>query len=244
VLHFSSSVIVICPDLLRIVESRGGADKTVLLENVLDFENRAFSEAEIKRTRSEIAGEGKKILLYAGNFQPYQGVELVLKAIARMEDKRARLLLVGDTPEAVSAMRARAEAEGVEDQVFFTGQVPPDRVPLYIAASDALISPRVSGTNTPLKIYSFLKSGKPLVATRLWTHTQVLDDRIAILVDPDPEGLAKGIHQALFSEAGAERAQAARDKAGREYTFDSYRSKLARVLEMATAGARLGSRKP
>ena len=40
---------------------------------------------------------------------------------------------------------------------------------------DVLVSPRSRGTNTPLKIYQYLRSGKPIVATRLLTHTQVLE---------------------------------------------------------------------
>lgn len=235
VLRRSASVIVICPDLLETVTRLGWSKKTVLLENVLDFEGPPLTEAAIREARRKIARGDEKILLYAGNFQPYQGVERLLEAVARIEDPRVRLLLVGDTPDAVADMRDRAAAEGIAEHVHFTGQVPPDQVPLYIAASDALVSPRISGTNTPLKIYSFLKSGKPLVATRLRTHTQVLDDRIAFLVDTDAESMAEGIKSALFSPESADRARAAKEKADREYTFENYRDKLAQVLNMAAA---------
>ena len=53
-------------------------------------------------------------------------------------------------------------------------------------------SPRLAsaGTNTPLKIYSYLRAGKPIVATDLLTHTQVLDREVAILVRPEPGAFA------------------------------------------------------
>ena len=54
-----------------------------------------------------------------------------------------------------------------------------------------LTSPRSKGTNTPLKIYQYLRSGKPIVATRLLTHTQVLDDDTAMLTAPDPQAFAR-----------------------------------------------------
>ena len=56
---------------------------------------------------------------------------------------------------------------------------------------DVLVSPRSRGTNTPLKIYQYLRSGKPIVATRLLTHTQVLSDETAILTGATPRGVCR-----------------------------------------------------
>ncbi len=66
---------------------------------------------------------------------------------------------------------------GLADAVIFTGQRPAEEIPRYLDAATVLVSPRASGTNTPLKIYQYLRSGRPIVATRLRTHTQVLNDR-------------------------------------------------------------------
>jgi len=98
-----------------------------------------------------------------------------------------------------------------------------------------LLSPRMSGTNTPLKIYSYLKSGKPVVATRLWTHTQVLDDRIAVLTEPDAHSFAQGILSLL---ASPEKRRRIADEAGRtaslKYGYGAYCEKLSGVLSAAT----------
>ena len=63
--------------------------------------------------------------------------------------------------------------------------------------------------NTPFKVYTYLASGKPLVATRIPTHTQLLDDTLAFLVEPTPAGLAAGIRDAL-ARAGRGRERAPR----------------------------------
>jgi len=55
-----------------------------------------------------------------------------------------------------------------------------------------LVSPRSSGTNTPLKIYQYLRAGRPIVATRLLTHTQVLSDQTAILTPATAVDFAAG----------------------------------------------------
>ena len=49
------------------------------------------------------------------------------------------------------------------------------------------------GNNPPLKIYDYLRVGKPIVATNINVHTQILNDDIAVLVYPSPEFIAKGI---------------------------------------------------
>jgi glycosyltransferase involved in cell wall biosynthesis len=238
VLKHSAGVIVICPDLLQQVQKAGWGDKAVLLENFLDFETPEISDETVRQQRSAYAREDEKIVLYAGNFQPYQGIPLLLEAASHMTGDPVVFLLVGDTPEAVADMQAKAQELGISEKVRFTGQVAPQRIPLYLRLADALVSPRLSGTNTPLKIYSFLKSGKPLVATNLWTHSQVLDQRIAFLVEPRARDLADGLRRALFTPEGAARAPAARDLADAAYTENRYQEKLTLVLDKARDKAR------
>jgi glycosyltransferase involved in cell wall biosynthesis len=233
VLKRSAAVIVICPDLYNQVQKTGQSEKTVLLENFLDFEFTEISPEELSRKRREFAGPDEKIVLYAGNFQPYQGIPLLLEAASGMREDPVRFLLVGDTPEAVTEMKKKAGELGIADRISFTGQVPPSQVPLYVELSDALVSPRLSGTNTPLKIYSFLRSGKPLIATDLWTHSQVLDQSIAFLVEPKGDSLAAGLRQALFTPEGEVRARRAQEKADAEFTFARYREKLDLILTKA-----------
>jgi len=233
ILKNSQAVIVICPDLLKQVEGMGFGTKAVLLENFIDFEHRTYSSEEIKQKREEYAAEDQKIVLYAGNFQPYQGIPLFLEAASKIKDDRIIYVLVGEREAAIKPMQQRAEELNIADRVIFTGQVPPSQMPLYIGLSDALISPRLSGTNTPLKIYSFLKSGKPVIATRLWTHTQVLNDQISVLVEPDAKNMAQGISFALFNEEAKRRAKAAKAMADRDYTYSRYKEKINLVLAKA-----------
>ena len=238
ILKNSQAVIVICPDLLNQVEREGYAARSVLLENFIDFEPDEYSAVEVQEKRREYAAENQKIVLYAGNFQPYQGIPLLLEAASKITDKRIVFLLVGESEEAVARMRKKAEESGTEDMIQFTGQVPPSQMPLFTGMADVLVSPRLSGTNTPLKIYSFLKSGKPVVATRLWTHTQILNDEIAVLVEPDAESMARGILFACFDQGAQDKARAAKEMAGREYTHDRYKEKMSLVL--AKAGGEAG----
>jgi len=235
VLKNSRAVIVICRDLLEYVQQRGFGEKAVLLENFIDFndfEERPWPAEVIEKRRAGIAPGGEKIVLYAGNFEPYQGLPLLIEAFARVRS-RAVLLIVGGSKPDHDEMREKAKALGLGERVVFVEKVPPQQVPLYIFLSDVLVSPRVSGTNTPLKIYSFLKSGKPLVATDLWTHTQVLSEKIAILAAPEPGAFAEGISFALDSEEAQARAREAGRLAGRDYVYPKYLEKIRLTLNKA-----------
>jgi glycosyltransferase involved in cell wall biosynthesis len=156
-------------------------------------------------------------LLYLGNLEPYQGVGLLLEglAAARAARRNVRLLVAGGAPGDVRRYTARARALGVHEAVLFLGPRPVRAMSSLFAAADILVSPRVAGTNTPMKIYSYLDSGKPVVATRLATHTQVLDETVAVLVEPDPRALAEGIGRLVddpdlrkrLAAAGADRVR-------------------------------------
>lgn len=238
VLKNSKAVIVICLDLEAKVKELGFEAKARLLENFIDFEYPEISEDEIRRKREEYAPRGVKIVLYVGNFQPYQGIPFLLEAAEKIRDGKVNFLLVGGDSADVEKMERIARYLNISDRVHFTGQVAHSKVPLFISLGDVLVSPRRSGTNTPLKIYSFLKSGKPVVATNLWTHTQVLNNKISVLVEPEVESLAKGIYFALFNEEAKKRARAAREMADREFTYPRYKKIISDVLEKAYGGGR------
>ncbi len=232
ILKNSHAILVICLDLLQRVIALGEGQKAVLLENFLDFPAEELSTPEVAQKRQELAPAGEKLVLYAGNFEPYQGIPLLLAA-AKFIDPGIRIILLGGTGPARLEMEKEAARIGVLDRVRFLDKVPPSRIPLYLSLADALVSPRLSGTNTPLKIYAWLKSGKPLVATNLWTHTQVLTPEIAILVSPDPQSLAQGISFALTNPETKKITQAAKQKAEQEFTMGKYLERMDSVLRKA-----------
>ena len=172
------------------------------------------------------------VVLYTGNFEPYQGVELLLEAAARLPE--AQFLFVGGEPHEIERLKARAATSGA--RAVFAGKRPPEQLPELIGLSDVLASPRTLGQNTPFKIYTYLASGRPLVATRIPTHTQLLDDGLAFLVEPTAEALAEGLRQALHDRAeAARRAAAGLALVEREYSPARYREKVAAAYAAVAA---------
>jgi glycosyltransferase involved in cell wall biosynthesis len=130
-------------------------------------------------------------------------------------------------------MRDLVNALGLSAACVFTGRVSKTEALRFTQSAQVLVSPRVHGTNTPLKIYEQLASGKPLVATRIWSHTQVLDDSVCFLVEPEPESMAQGLLEALERlEDAAARARNAQALYEREYARPIYVQKIRRLLEI------------
>jgi glycosyltransferase involved in cell wall biosynthesis len=120
-------------------------------------------------------------------------------------------------------MRREAAARGIRDITIFAGERPAAEIPSFLRAADVLVSPRSRGTNTPLKIYQYLRAGRVIVATRLLTHTQVLDDSVAILTEPTAEAFAAGILSALADPARADAlARRAGMLADSKYSYEAY----------------------
>lgn len=239
VLKYSRAVITICPDLEGHVREKAGRG-SFLIENVVDY-GMIFGEKDESLSIRERHGlHGKKVVLYAGTFEPYQGIDLIIDSsrLVIQKEPRVRFMLVGGHPAQVKEQADRVRTLGLLPYFVFTGQVQPQEVGSYIRVCEVLLSPRMSGTNTPLKIYSYLKSGKPVVATRLWTHTQVLDDRIAVLTEPDADSFARGILSLLENP---EKRRRIADEAGRtaslKYGYSAYCKKLSGVLAAATGRA-------
>jgi glycosyltransferase involved in cell wall biosynthesis len=179
--------------------------------------------------------------LYTGTFEHYQGLDLLYGAMAHVAKSRpdARLVMVGGEPAQVVAAKASARALGVEAAAIFTGQRPAEEIPAYLDAATVLASPRSTGTNTPLKIYQYLRSGRPIVATRLLTHTQVLSDDIAILADPTPEAFGDAILGALRDPAATAALGArARDVANTRYSDEAFIAKTRAAMEQLVGASR------
>jgi glycosyltransferase involved in cell wall biosynthesis len=130
----------------------------------------------------------------------------------------------------VAKAREQAKAAGIGDVTIFAGERPASEIPGYLFASDVLVSPRSRGTNTPLKIYQYLRSGRAIVATRLLTHTQVLDDETAILTGASPREFAQGILTALSDAPHAARIGAnAQRLAETKYSYEAYLERTRRA---------------
>ena len=138
---------------------------------------------------------GAVLALYVGSFAVYQGIDLLFQALPAALRKASDLqvVIIGGSPEQIAARQAEMAAAGCAGRVHFPGQIHPDELPHTLAAADILLSPRIAGTNTPLKLLDYLKAGRAIVACDNPANRLIVDDSNACLVAPAPEAFAAGL---------------------------------------------------
>jgi len=145
--------------------------------------------------------------LCAGHLYPGRGADLFLALAGSLPE--VRFVWAGGVPAAVDEWRARALALGLEN-VVFTGFVPNERLPLYLAAADVLLMPygrniaiSSGGGNSalissPMKMFEYLAAGRAILASDLPVFREVLDERNAVLCPPeDPPAWTQALSDLL-----------------------------------------------
>ncbi len=200
VIRHADIVIAVTAELKETVEKIAPGKPVHLIRNVaVDEAMPAASEQDVVRLRQQLQLGNASVLLYTGTLEFYQGIDMLLQSAALVHEEipSAHYVLVGGHPPQVSMYRQLAQELGIAEIVHFTGQRPPEEMPQYMALADMLLSPRREGTNTPLKLYTYLRSGKPIIATEIYAHTELLSSDTSLLVPPTPEGLAQGTLELL-----------------------------------------------
>lgn len=245
----AASLITISPSLQEVALRIDPGSNPVLIENTLDGDDfgvwkdapeglgKRVGGRELHRILDE---EGEPTLdlrrtygfptdsilvVYAGSFEPYQGLEPFLDSFKVVLGKcsRLRLLLVGGKDREIERLKRFAHSVGLGEEVCFAGLVPPPEVAPHLRGADILVSPRREGTNIPSKVYSYLKAGRAIVATNSEAHTQVLDATVALLTD----GTSSGMTEALLSlatspELRGRLGRGAREMARRRCSYENY----------------------
>lgn len=169
------------------------------------------------------------LVTYVGSFAVYQGIDLMFQSMPHVIRKstKARFVVIGGTKDEIANKQAWLGRRNIEDNVEFLGKIPPDELPNYLAASDVLLSPRTSGTNTPLKLLDYLKAGAAIVACDNVANRLILDESIAMLVPPQPEEFARGICRLLDNKVLRQQlSEKGRELIDQTYNFDEFKRRL------------------
>jgi glycosyltransferase involved in cell wall biosynthesis len=224
VLKTCHAVVTVGPDLEQYVKSVGKNIRVVMIENIaLHAYQTPIQPEAVDEMKQKLNLEGRLPIVYTGTYERYQGLNMALECVGRVRDRypNVKFIFVGAKVQQAQEWTEKASKLGLADHTLFLDVVSPEDSMIYLACASVLISPRLDGTSTPLKIYSYLHAEKPIIATSITSHTQVLTQDTALLVEPNHLAFANGILQVLGDPQLAQRLgknahQLARDKFGRQ----------------------------
>lgn len=203
-------VTTICEGLRAEVASRGvPAGRITVIPNAVDVAAFRFGEAPDVALRSALGFDGCEVVGFAGSFYAYEGLDLLVEAVARLAPLRPRLrvLLLGGGPQE-QALRAQVDAAGLADRVVFPGRVPHVDVQRYYGLIDVLAYPRhrmrLTELVTPLKPLEAMAQGRMFVASDVGGHRELVRDGETGFLFPagDASALAAAITRVLDGRDG------------------------------------------
>jgi glycosyltransferase involved in cell wall biosynthesis len=200
VLDHSDAIIVIAPELDDHVSQINPDANVTIIENLalpeLYSDDSNSSQEDLLDTLNI---NGKLPVIYTGNFEPYQGLDLLVASADHVcrQNQDAVFILIGGRPQQIEELHTKVQSLGLANRFIFVGRVPPNQVSKYLNIAQVLVSPRNEGLPVPLKIYSYLYTGKPVLATNISAHKGFSGYENLILANPNPEEFAVGILNAL-----------------------------------------------
>jgi glycosyltransferase involved in cell wall biosynthesis len=170
---------------------------------------------------------------YAGHLYPWKGVDLVIEAIASLQDARGLIIGGHDKEADLARVKALAEERFCSLRILFTGMLPPPDVAAKLRDADVLVLPNPPSAlsqafTSPLKLFEYMASGRPIVASDLPSFREVLTDGAnALLFEAgNPQALTAAIRRIKEDPALGRRlaAQALADV--RDYSWARRAEKL------------------
>ena len=244
--HGADGYVTITAGLERELEKRFGVrrGRRAVVADGVRIEGAEDRSQDLTRRAQRAESAEAFTIGYAGHLYPWKGVDLVVEAVAALKD--ARGLIVGGHPKEADLERLQAFAAQLDcaTRITFTGAVPPAEVAARLRGCDVLVLPNPASAissefTSPLKLFEYMASGRPIVASDLPSIREVLrHEQNALLVAPgDPQALVAGLERIRKEAAlaGSLARQAREDV--REFTWARRAEKLEALFE-AVRGAR------
>jgi glycosyltransferase involved in cell wall biosynthesis len=235
-----SGMIVVTTGFIKEEIGRAGvrADKIAVEPDGVDLAK--FDLQIEKQAAREKLGlpHDKKIIMYTGHLYDWKGVQVLAEAAGELGPE-CLVVFVGGTVQDVDAFIAK---NGGRKNIAILGQKPHTDMPLYLKAADVLVLPNSAKSSiskyytSPLKLFEYMASKVPIVASDLPSIAEILNDQNSVLVLPDDAAaLAKGINRVLHAEESG-RAIARRAFSDvQKYTWEQRAARIIKLFKKITS---------
>ncbi len=206
--HRATHIAVLCEGIRNDLIERGiSSNKLTIIPNGINLEDFHDCQPD-ERLRETWNISGKRVIGFIGSFYRYEGLSLLVDAFANLvkQNDDLVLLLVGGG-EVKPELESQVESLGIQSHVHMPGRVPHDQIPGVYGLVDLFVYPRIAmrltELVTPLKPLEAMVVGKPLVASNIGGHRELIrDGETGVLFPPgDVDSLSNALHQLLNDKA-------------------------------------------
>ncbi len=129
---------------------------------------------------------GARIAVYTGHLYGWKGVDTLARAALQL-DSSYKVYFVGGTPHDTESFAKKFSGE----TIVMTGHRQHQEIPLWQKAADVLVLPNTAKEaislyyTSPMKLFEYMASKRPIIASRIPSITEIVNDSSALLVEPD-----------------------------------------------------------
>ena len=202
-LKHSDKIIVMSETMRQEFIKRGASEEKLhLIYPSTDLEQ--FGERNVKSVEIEGVTDDNLVVIYTGNFWPWQGVDILLNAIPHVITKipNVKFVIIGGKENEIDDKKEKIGK--YRNNVIFLGRQPYELMPSFMAKADVLVIPRPESQvnwTTPRKMGEYLAMGKAVLATDVGDHRRILvNNECGIVTEPNVKSFAEGLIEVLKDE--------------------------------------------
>lgn len=171
----------------------------------------------------------KKIALYCGHLYDWKGAQYLADAALKFTNYELAVF-VGGTDRDIEDFRRKNKDN---QRILIIGRKPHSEIPFYLKAADVVVLPNSaketisSHYTSPLKLFEYLASGTPIVASDLPSLREILNEKTAVFFEPDSsDSLYDAVKYVFASGFNSEAEQEVE-----HYTWDKRAEKIIQFIQ-------------
>jgi len=214
-------------------------EKIAIIPNGIDLSE--YAELPPKRAFKKKFNipEDKKIILYLGRIHKTKGIDLLVKAYARLKNemnfKNAVLVIAGPDDGYLNDVKALANSLGVYNSVIFTGFISSEDKLKALVDAEVFVTPSFYGF--PMTFLEACAVGTPLVTTSLGDTLEWIDGNVGYVAQPTPSDLAEAIYRIISDDELRRRfSKNCIEIVKSEFSIEKVVGKLEKVYEEVVEG--------
>ncbi|MBE0676431.1 MAG: glycosyltransferase family 4 protein [Bacteroidales bacterium] len=229
-----------------LLNTRKSEESVIVIKNCIDIQK--FNYDRNCQFRSEIRlkyniADSELVICYTGRIVKEKGVMELLQSLLLLSESISFKAFIIGSPGSLFGLSSsvtsyytelRSQADKLNNRIIFTGFVPNDRIPHFLAASDISVVPSMYEEPQGLTVLESFAAGLPVITTDSGGIPENVNEKTAIVIKRDQSlvsNMATAIYDLMKSEAKRKEMRFSALKYVQKFNFDTYYSDLVELFK-------------